>query len=393
MKETPVKANSRSAMRYRGVACLNCGHPLDVSDRYCSYCGQLNTTKRLTLKDFLGEFLLSIVNYDSRFWNTLKDLLFKPGIITRNYVEGKRHYYANPFRFFLSASIFYFIVISIFSFFESDTLPSNDVILYDSGDSVQGEQLTPILEDSTASKIDGLPKSINTVLKQSLEQARKEAEDSNREEIRKDSLKKATGRSYRYIAEEDLEKLKSAERFFEKLTLFQNFYRETGIIESATALDSLNYAASNTNVWLYNKIEVIDRIEKNPLKFVQYLLSKIPFFLFFFAPIYALFFWLIYAKRKVNYMEHLVLIFHIFTWVFVVLLLCLLPDKLLFGSQVIASIILLLIGPFYFYKALRNFYEQKRTITLIKFVFLNIVFLIGTNLFALIFFTLTAAFY
>ena len=92
-------------------------------------------------------------------------------------------------------------------------------------------------------------------------------------------------------------------------------------------------------------------------------------------------------------MEHLVFIFHIFSWIFVVLLICLIPDKLLPTSGLLAGIILFLIGPFYFYKALRNFYDQSRTITVIKFVFLNIVFLIGTSFFALIFFTLTATFY
>jgi hypothetical protein len=110
VKETPIKANSRKAKRYRGVECLNCGHPLDLTDRFCAYRGQINTTKRLTLKDFISEFVLSVFTYDSKFWYTLKDLLFKPGRITRNYVDGKRLHYANPFRFFLSASIFYFIL-------------------------------------------------------------------------------------------------------------------------------------------------------------------------------------------------------------------------------------------------------------------------------------------
>jgi len=112
-------------MKYRGVDCLNCGHPLDLTDRFCAYCGQLNTTKRLVLKDFFGEFFQSIFTYDSRFRYTLKDLLLKPGTITKNYVEGKRFTYANPFRFFLSLSIFYFILIAIISFFMNDGNPGN----------------------------------------------------------------------------------------------------------------------------------------------------------------------------------------------------------------------------------------------------------------------------
>lgn len=392
MKETPIKTSSRKAMKYRGVECLNCGHPLDLTDRFCAYCGQINTTKRLTLKDFISEFVLSVFTYDSKFWYTLKDLLFKPGRITRNYVDGKRFHYANPFRFFLSASIFYFILISTFSFFEGEATRSNDN-LFGSNNTLDEEQVEAIFQDSIGSKIQGLPKGVNTLVAKSLEEAQKEAIKNNRENKRKNSLQEASGLPYHYVLEKDMDTLEMAEQFFKKFELFQSFYQETDILDTTAALDSLDYSSSTTNIWLYNKMEVIDRVEKNPIRFLQYLLSKTPFFLFFFAPLFALFFWLIYSKKKANYMEHLVFIFHIFSWIFIVLLICLIPDKLLPTSTLLASIILLLIGPFYFYKALRNFYDQSRTITVIKFVFLNIVFFIGISFFALIFFTLTATFY
>ena len=93
------KSSSRKAVKFRGPSCLNCGHPLELTDKYCSNCSQLNTTKQLSIKDFLHEFFSSILTYDSRLRYTLKDLLFKPGTITKNYVEGQRLKYANPFRF------------------------------------------------------------------------------------------------------------------------------------------------------------------------------------------------------------------------------------------------------------------------------------------------------
>ena len=116
----PVKTTGRKAAKYRGAECLNCGHPLDLSDVYCSYCGQLNTKKKLSLSDFFGEFLASIVNYDSRLRHTVKDILFRPGIITKNYVAGQRLRYANPFRFFLSTSIIYFLLQSLVSSFTGE---------------------------------------------------------------------------------------------------------------------------------------------------------------------------------------------------------------------------------------------------------------------------------
>lgn len=380
-------------MHYRGVECLNCGHPLDLTDRYCAYCGQINTNKRLTLKDFLNEFVLSVFTYDSRFWHTLKDLLFKPGTITRNYVDGKRFHYANPFRFFLSASIFYFIIVGLFSFFENDSMQTGNFMVFGDKDPIEEEKFDELLQDSLLTNLQGFPKGINQGITEAIQEAKQEAQKSNRAKIIRDSIKEATGWSYNYIKEEDVDTLDAVSSFFRKFELFQEFYRETDIAETTKALDSLNYGDSKTNVWIYSKTEAIDRIEKNPLRFLNYLASKTPFFIFFFSPIYALFFWLVYAKKRANYMEHLVFIFHIFSWVFVVLLVCLIPDKLLPTQNLLVGLLLFLIGPFYFYKALRNFYKQKRSITIIKFVFLNIIFWLGTSVFALIFFALTAAFY
>ena len=115
-KKNEVSKNSRKHFKYRSNQCLNCGQPLDLSDRYCPYCSQLNSTKQLSFSDFFADFFSCLVSYDSRLWFTLKDLLFKPGTITKNYVEGHRLRYANPFRFFLSVSIIYFLITGFLDF-------------------------------------------------------------------------------------------------------------------------------------------------------------------------------------------------------------------------------------------------------------------------------------
>ncbi|RMB56350.1 DUF3667 domain-containing protein [Dokdonia sinensis] len=393
MKETPVKSNSRLAMQYRGVECLNCGHPLDLTDRFCSYCGQINTTKRLTLSDFFKEFVLSVFTYDSRFRHTLKDLLFKPGTITKNYVEGKRLHYANPFRFFLSASILYFILLGLLGLFDSDQTMNLDgsalEVRDDNGNEIDADEFvndltTDLGEIKNYNDPDEIEEKINKSIEQSMARIK---------EAKLDSTRLKNEKVYDYISEDSLKDLSWLNRNIQKIDLFTDFYKSTEIRSASKALDSLKYEKTKTNVWLYQKNNDLKRIEDNPARFLYYLASKTPFFIFFFSPIFALFFWLIYSKKRFNYMEHLVLIFHIFSWVFVVLLIALIPDYLFFEKNVVAAILLLLVGPFYFYKALRNFYKQGRFITIIKFVFLNWVFLIGTTLFALIFFAVTAVFF
>ncbi|MBV1925482.1 MAG: DUF3667 domain-containing protein [Dokdonia sp.] len=371
------------------MECLNCGHPLDLTDRFCAYCGQLNTTKRLTIIDFFNEFILSVFTYDSRFRHTLKDLLFKPGTITRYYVNGKRFHYANPFRFFLSASIFYFIILGIITFFNDNNFNIN---VADEGSNISIVSTDSIPEPQ---KVD-LPPYFGDKLENQINEDIQKAVKERNEETQKARARKDSGiteQYYSYITEKDIDSVGGIEAFVDKIKFFNDFYKTTKISSPAKALDSLKYEHSKTNLWLYEKNEVYERVEKHPLRFVQYLASKTPFFLFFFAPFFALFFWLIYSKKKFNYMEHLVFIFHIFSWVFLVLLISLPIDTLLPGTNLLAAILLGLIGPFYFYKALRNFYKQNRFFTLIKFVFLNVVFMIATSLFAIVFFSLTAAFY
>ncbi len=408
VKTTSVRSNSRKAEKFRAAECLNCGHPLELTDRYCSYCSQMNTTKHLSLNDFFGEFISSFITYDSRFRYTIKDLLFKPGTISRNYVGGKRLKYANPFRFFLSVSIIYFLVTGLINTFTVDDNVFSD------GDQEGIVQFGPTGDNfklMTTAEKDSIPadsialqniQRVDSILKQNnintgLDQVDLAEVDSVLKNInsnpfkrKKDSLEKVLG--YRYYSQEELDTLSWFDRSFKRFMLYRDFYKATKISDARVALDSLHHPLTGYNKWAYNKNGAFEKIEKNPRDFVNYLLEKTPFFLFLFAPVYALFFWLIYSKKKYTYMEHMVFIFHIFSFLFLASLIALIPDSII-GEDIVTGVIFVLIAPFYFYKALRNFYKQNRLITIIKFIFLNWVFWISASVSAVAFFAVTAAMY
>lgn len=419
----PVPTNSRKAAKFRAAKCLNCGHPLELSDRYCSFCSQLNTTKNLSVKDFFGEFLSSVITYDSRFRYTLRDLLFKPGVITRNYVAGQRLKYANPFRFFLSVSIIYFLLQSLITVFTSENnfieentkVKQNKGVQFGpSGDNIKfftteddSLQIDSTKVDATSNvALDDLERvfrenniQVNTTTLDSVILANnievdKEEYEAVMKQLDKIPFLRASKKepSYELITEEALDTMSWAERHFNRFKLYYDFYETTEISEPAIALDSLGHKNTAYNRWAYGKTDSIDRVRKNPSEFLTYLLEKTPFFLFFFTPVFAFFFWLIYSKKKYTYMEHMIFIFHIFSFVFLAGIICLIPDTII-GDSIVFSIFLAFIGPFYFYKALRNFYKQNRLITIIKFIFLNWVFWIGTTITAVLFFTITAAMY
>ncbi len=355
-------SGDRKSLQYRGTKCLNCDQPLDISDVYCPYCSQLNSNKQLSAKDFFREFINSIVVFDSRLRNTLKDLLFRPGIITRNYVNGQRLKYANPFRFFLSVSIIYFLINSFIQFVQ----PNSEMDQLDLNTSDSDIVLDSLRNNFSANR--------------------------SKEYMLSDSLKEEEPKPFETISEDELNTMSFTKSYIERISLYNKFYNKTKIKSPTAALDSLHHHNTAFNRWVYSKNATVEKIDEKPSEFIRYLIAKIPFFLFFFTPFFALFFWLIYSRKQYTYIEHTVFIFHIFSFIFLAMLLFLIPELLL-GSKFLTGILFILIGPIYFYKALRNFYRQSRPVTLIKFVFLNIVFAIGLTFAALIFVAATAAVY
>ena len=305
--------------------------------------------KSLKFDDFFSEFFSGLLAYDSRFQRTLRVLLFSPGKISKDYISGKRVRYANPFRFYLSASIIFFLIWSFTNSFDN-IQPITDV----------DEVAEKIQQDSLNTEI---PNTIPTPIgKMNL--------DSIVEQQKKNSLK-----SYKdiYISSRELDSLSYWEAGNKKFNIFSRFYKETNIIKAEIAMDSLSYQQTNYNHWLYKKAIDWNIVKNNPGLFFNYFVNKLPFIIFFYLPVFALFIWLLYARRAFNYMEHLIFAFHIQTTFFIIYALALLLNYV-FENWVFT--IANLVFPFYLYKAMRNFYNQRRVKTIVKFALLNFIFFI-----------------
>ena len=378
--------SGRKSFKYRGSKCLNCDHPLDKSDRYCPRCSQINSDKHLSASDFFAEFIGSIIVYDSRLRNTVRDILFHPGKMTENYIKGQRMKYANPFRFFLSVSIIYILFQSVVDYI----LPS------DKSQEERSLNLTPANNDSLVKYFeaeqekypeDKQMKSVNKYfaakkLTDSLARVEKDTSLSGYYNFRNSPL---------YYTETSLENIGGFGSFSKRMTLYWEFYNRNKIMDSKDALDSLNHRNSMANRWNYSRVIAAGRIADDPKAFSEYIKVKVPFFLFFFSPIFALFFKLFYPKRF-NYMDHLIFIFHIFSFVFLAMLILEIPDLIL-DTNFFDILIFALLGPLYFYKALRRFYKQSRIMSFMKFGLLSIVFGFCFIVSATIFLALSAALY
>lgn len=90
-------------------ACPNCGGPLPGA--YCPSCGERRLAPdEFSLRRFVVDGAREALDVDGRVGGTLRALFFRPGELTRAYMEGRRVRYLGPVRVFLLANLIYFLV-------------------------------------------------------------------------------------------------------------------------------------------------------------------------------------------------------------------------------------------------------------------------------------------
>ena len=92
--------------------CLNCGAAL--TGPYCHSCGQHAHVHR-TLSAFFHDFLHGVLHFEGKIWRTLPLLAWKPGELTRRYIEGQRARFVSPIALFLFSVFLMFAVVGLTS--------------------------------------------------------------------------------------------------------------------------------------------------------------------------------------------------------------------------------------------------------------------------------------
>jgi len=90
--------------------CENCGAPL--TGHYCAQCGQAAVDYRRSFRHVIADVLESFLNWDSKFFATIALLIFKPWRLTNEFLAGKRVRYVSPLRLYLLASILFFFAVN-----------------------------------------------------------------------------------------------------------------------------------------------------------------------------------------------------------------------------------------------------------------------------------------
>jgi Protein of unknown function (DUF3667) len=110
------------------AACANCAAP--ITGNFCGQCGQTAHVAR-SIGHIFHDLLHGILHFDSKGWRTLPMLFFRPGRLTREYVEGKRARYVAPFAMFLFTV---FVMYFTFAFIGAPEVDLEGAVKVDAAD-------------------------------------------------------------------------------------------------------------------------------------------------------------------------------------------------------------------------------------------------------------------
>jgi len=334
--------------------CLNCNAQL--YGRFCSVCGQENIEPHETFWQLLSHFVYDLFHYDGKAVSTIKTLLFRPGLLTHEYVRGRRASYLHPIRLYIFISAMFFLLVFSLSNSNDEALNENfkTAILHDK-DSLQ-KQLANTTDTIKRNKISNQIKEEDEILHiYDMTGMRMDTADIRNQ----DTISLTKG----IIITDDL-----PATIFEYDSIQKKLPQKS---RDGWLMQKVNQKVISINAkYKGRRVEFYEAIKE---KFVH----SLPQMMFISLPVAALIFSVLYVRRKqFTYVQHGVFTVHIYSAVFIFILmlyaLSVLNNYLHWGLIKIIIDIGVLFIFFYLYKSMRNFYEQQRFKTILKyFIFLS----------------------
>ena len=325
------------------VRCMNCG--TDLKGPFCYYCGQPDKNLMRFFPVLMRELLEDTLDFDSRFVRTIKPLLFRPGRLTRDYLDGKRFRFVPPLRLYIFSSIAFFFLMA--------TLASDSIQM---GSDVDDNAVVGIhLDDEEQEQLLDKLEQIDPQAAEEVNQALAEAQGEENDQEDEDGF---------------------------------NFNGEDWDRESNPLI--IPMMPDWINEWVNGEIEESPQkgreIEENPNLMIDKMFELLPVAMFVLLPVVALLlkFWYLFAKKY--YVEHLIFSLHSHSFLFVVIMILMLAgtfagwrEPMEDGPLTMANTLFeVLIGiwiPVYMLLALKRVYQQGWALTFAKFACISISYL------------------
>jgi hypothetical protein len=318
--------------------CENCGAQLQ--GHWCAKCGQPAIDYRRSFRHVIADLLNEFLNWDSKFFATIGLLLARPWKLTNEFLAGHRVRYVHPLRLYLLASILFFFAVNYGARglrFEPGNLSPKDRAELDADLKKEDlppaarEKLEALLRESPASPA---PSPQTTV-------------PSPSPAPKTDKQKQEFG--------------KIGERPF---AVFDQ-------AKSTTPFES----------WIEARAK--EKMGEHGTKmglFISTLFSNLPYMMLCCIPLFALVLKILYVRRHIFYIDHLIYALHIHTFAYTGIMLIVLAtiglNRVIPGPIAGWTIALFWIAFLVqIFLSIRRVYRQGRFISIFKFLFGGFVYL------------------
>jgi hypothetical protein len=336
--------------------CLNCNHVVDL--RFCPNCGQENTNTRKTFHHLFIHFFEDLTHYENAFWKTIRNLLFRPASLTKEYLSGKRLSYLAPVRLYIFISFITFFIIAIFPKDEDTFIETNQTVM------VPVEDVNGKVIDSAISQ---RKVKIADLLKE--EEERQKKENLSNEKINENFI------NFGYLNVKQLDSMQKYGPADEKLSDWEyNMIKKTLEVKAK-----------------YSKKELTEKLFEQSSR-------NFPKALFIYLPLFAFILWLFHGKRRWYYFDHGIFTLHYFSFLLLSSLLmfffirtmdCFVENPFTSVIKNIGKGVGYLWMFYYFFPAHHRFYGESRIISFIKSCFIFVINVLLFILLLLIFFIYT----
>jgi len=333
--------------------CLNCG--AEVTDRFCPHCGQENLETKESFGQLVGHFFADLTHYDSKFLTTIKDLLFKPGFLTRQYFAGRRTKYLNPLRMYFFISFIFFLVL----FIKNNDEPAETEDQYSQYANIVRQFLADSLRQSIKNQNIHTDSTKATVINQIA--ANLDSAISNKDTT--ETIGFALGKNGM------------------KFTLTENRYSNVYEYDSAQQSMAEDKRDKGIMRWMIRtNVNLKSRYgSRSQVVVAENFQHSIPKLMFVLLPLFAWFIYLFYSRKKYYYTQHVIFSIHFHSFIFLVFLcmslLSWLPYNEKFGD--ILALILIFIAFIYLFFALKNSYGQSLWLSAIKALSISIMYILA----------------
>jgi hypothetical protein len=359
--------------------CENCG--TELRGHYCSNCGQAAIDYRRSFRHVIVDVLDSFLNWDSKFIRSIGLLLWRPGWLTNQFLEGRRVRFVHPLRLYLLVSIAFFLCAKLIPVSDTHTKaedlpPEARAHLEKKMAELREKQKDlPLLTFSSDEKGPSVPPAAPTPteMKATVDEKEPAVPPAT---LAPDAIAKEATLPETTATPSEAESL--VDEIKHEVTTGKKKKKPGSHIQFGNNKDGPN---TPFEAWMEQRIK--DRIGEDGTKaklFVETLRSNLSTMMLFCVPLFAFILKILYIRQKRFYIEHLVYALNIHAFFYIACILVVLisiglntwiPGPL----QVLLTIFLSLLVFVQIFLSIRRVYRQRWFMTMFKFGFGGFIYL------------------